>query len=831
VKPRFFAWLDRLPVGLKLSATLILVVVCTALVLLAIQHRLAGNLLDRHGRLALKDQLTAVDKVLALTLRQEPDPQQALRLAYRELKDSFLDTELVYLVGLNGQVHLPAELAEANLPPRDTLLHMVRVGGGLMEVRLESQDVWLAFHRLGDGRLVLVVQAHRRAVVGPILSALRRSFVAGTLALCLLAGVFAVWVARRELGRPLGRLTEAAERVAGGDLTPPDVLPGREDEVGRLSRALNKMTHTALEMVAEARATQSRFQQIFSDNRDAILIIGEDGSVEAVNPAAAQMFGFEGPEAMQGLESTEGLFARPAEREYYLEILGDQGFVKDYPAVLRRTDGTSFDALITATRRGRQARFAMVRDVTQTLAAQRALLESEERYRRLLENAPDIIYRWSIAEARFDYLSPAVESITGMRAQEILNDPGLLWHSVHPRSREKAVSHWRKMVRGEGPELFEHEFEFLHRSGETRWLRERSLLIRDRQGRAKAVEGLATDITQAKKLEQALRQGQQMVEATLQGLPAAVMVLDRHHRVVHWNRAMARLTGVPGERMVGTTDHWRPFYPQKRPVLADLILDMDWDEIRKLYGEKGLKRSPVIGGGLECEDFFPGLGGQDRHLYFLGAPIVDEDGKVVRVVETLVDLSDKRALEEELRRLSVTDDLTGLFNQRFFYATLRREVEAARRYGRPLSLLLMDLDLFKRYNDTYGHLEGDRVLARVAATAQAAVRSTDLPCRYGGEEFVVLLPQTDLAEALQVAERVRFEVEALVFHPQNARGEPEAARVSLSIGAAQFGPEQDMHELVRGADRAMYTAKEAGRNRVAAQRREGLVEVVAARAG
>jgi diguanylate cyclase (GGDEF)-like protein len=309
------------------------------------------------------------------------------------------------------------------------------------------------------------------------------------------------------------------------------------------------------------------------------------------------------------------------------------------------------------------------------------------------------------------------------------------------------------------------------------------------------------------------------------------MVLDRDHRVVHWNRAMTRLTGVPGEQMVGTTDHWRPFYPEKRPVLADLMLDMDWEAISRLYGDKGLKRSPVIGGGLECEDFFPDLGGQDRHLYFLGAPIVDEDGKVVRVVETLVDLSDKRALEEELRRLSVTDDLTGLYNQRFFYATLRREVETARRYGRPLCLLLMDLDLFKRYNDTYGHLEGDRVLARVAATVQEAVRTTDLACRYGGEEFVVLLPQTDLDEAEQVAGRVRAEVAALRFHPQGPRGEPRETTVSLSIGAARFLPEQDMHELVRAADAAMYAAKEAGRNRVAVQRRGGLVEVVSVGAG
>jgi diguanylate cyclase (GGDEF)-like protein len=228
---------------------------------------------------------------------------------------------------------------------------------------------------------------------------------------------------------------------------------------------------------------------------------------------------------------------------------------------------------------------------------------------------------------------------------------------------------------------------------------------------------------------------------------------------------------------------------------------------------------------LECEDFFVRLNGADRHLYFLAAPIMDEDGRVVRAVETLVDLTDKRALEDELRRLSVTDDLTGLYNQRFFYATLGREVEAARRYGAPLALLLLDLDHFKVYNDSYGHLEGDRVLRRFADSLQSAVRATDLACRYGGEEFVVLLPHTDLEEALVVAERIRHGVEDLEFYPVVPGQGQRKAGITVSVGASLFAPKGDMNELVRQADVAMYRAKEAGRNRVALYRGEGEVEV------
>ncbi len=821
-----FSWLNRLSVGVKLTGTLVLVVLLTASVLSIIQKSLTVQFLDEHATLNLRDRVGVAVKVMGLTRRQYPQPHEALDQAYRELKGSLEKDEIIYGLGLDGSVFVPFALQDFALPDRDTRMHMVRVGQGILRIELNGTQTWLGFDRLADGKLVLVVQAPRSSLVGHASEALWRSFLLAAVGLSLLVGVFAVWLARRELVNPLRRLTEEGERVAGGDLTPPEPLPGRLDEVGRLSRVLSAMTLAAQEMIEQARASQASFQQLFTDNRDAIIIIDDNDKIETVNPATAQIFGFASVEEMRKLDSSHGLFVNPSERQYYLELLAEQGFVKDFPALMRRKDGTHFNALITATLRGKHARFALVRDVTQTLAAQRALLESEERYRRLLENAPDMIYRWSIPDRRFDYLSPATETITGYSAAEVMASPDILWRMVHPEWKDQVLHHWRTRTKGEGPHLYEHEFLFLHKTGQTRWIRERSLLVRDQNGNPVAIEGLATDITQSKQLEEALRKGQMMVESTLQGLPAAVMVLDQDHKVVHWNKAMERLSGIAAQEVVGTNFHWKAFYTEPRPVLADLIIDMDWNAIKRLYGDKGLKPSPVIGGGLECEDFFPGMNGADRYLYFLAAPILDEDGRVVRAVETLVDLSDKRALEEELRRLSVTDDLTGLYNQRFFYATLSREVEAARRYGTPLAMLLLDLDHFKQYNDTYGHLEGDRVLRRFALTVQAAVRATDLACRYGGEEFVVLLPHTDLEEALVVAERIRAGVEELEFYPVVPGQGQRKARITVSVGAALFATGGDMNELVRQADVAMYGAKEAGRNRVGFYCGEGEVEVI-----
>ena len=195
--------------------------------------------------------------------------------------------------------------------------------------------------------------------------------------------------------------------------------------------------------------------------------------------------------------------------------------------------------------------------------------------------------------------------------------------------------------------------------------------------------------------------------------------------------------------------------------------------------------------------------------------MLDDKGAITGAVETLIDLSDKRKLEEELTRLSITDELTGLYNQRFLYATLDREVEAAKRYNQELALLLLDLDHFKHYNDTYGHLEGDEVLRECGTLVKSNVRMSDLAARYGGEEFVLLLPHTSRERALLVAERILKGIEDLEFLPSIKDKVLQKARITASVGVAIHQDGWGSRDLVFWADRAMYEAKHRGRNRVA----------------
>lgn len=169
-----------------------------------------------------------------------------------------------------------------------------------------------------------------------------------------------------------------------------------------------------------------------------------------------------------------------------------------------------------------------------------------------------------------------------------------------------------------------------------------------------------------------------------------------------------------------------------------------------------------------------------------------------------------QAANARLERLAVTDGLTGVFNHRRFHEALEAELLRSERHRRPMGVLMIDVDYFKKVNDVMGHPAGDELLRQLAVALARDLRATDLIARYGGEEFGVLLPETTKAEALQVGERMRATVEESIN-----RGRPWPHRITVSIGVATFPEDGKTHEdLLVAADQALYLAKRQGRNRV-----------------
>jgi len=223
-------------------------------------------------------------------------------------------------------------------------------------------------------------------------------------------------------------------------------------------------------------------------------------------------------------------------------------------------------------------------------------------------------------------------------------------------------------------------------------------------------------------------------------------------------------------------------------------------------GCPGVEAGPAVFVPLRLRDQTPGYLAVYRRR---GASVFDaEDVRLITLLAawTAVALENLR-LAQNVEKLAVTDDLTQVYNYRFLKSALRREIKRAGRYHQDLSLLMIDVDNLKTYNDHHGHLRGSFLLREMAGLFTAHVRSWDLVAKYGGDEFTVILPQTDLAGARTVAERLRMAVEEHTF-PLAHRGQ-----ITVSIGLAAFPEDgQTTSALIETADRALYLAKQRGRN-------------------
>ncbi len=314
--------------------------------------------------------------------------------------------------------------------------------------------------------------------------------------------------------------------------------------------------------------------------------------------------------------------------------------------------------------------------------------------------------------------------------------------------------------------------------------------------------------------------------AMMEHMVVPTFVLDAAGRVIIWNRACERLTGLKSADMLGTSEHWRAFYETERPCLADLVVFGRTEEIETLYVFHDRNHDAShLDRGRHAENWcvMPQVGTR-LYLSIDAGPIYDKEGELVAVVETLRDMTAQKEAQVELLRLVSRDSLTGLANRRAFDEVMKDAWSRALRDAQPVSLIMADVDHFKLYNDSFGHQQGDECLRAVARVLTAeARRPADLVARYGGEEFCVVLPNVDLEGAQVVAERIRAAVESLGI-PRASPG--IGAVVTLSLGVASIVPagEDSPESLLRHADRELYRAKHLGRNRVVGIQVENVAE-------
>ncbi|MBA4357110.1 MAG: hypothetical protein C0405_05210, partial [Desulfovibrio sp.] len=316
---------------------------------------------------------------------------------------------------------------------------------------------------------------------------------------------------------------------------------------------------------------------------------------------------------------------------------------------------------------------------------------------------------------------------------------------------------------------------------------------------------LTREIGERHLAESLLKESEQRFVDILEFLPDATFVIDRQGRVIAWNRAIVELTGVAAEQLLGRGDfeYALAFYGERRPTLIDLVLADD--PAQELNA--GIVR---MGRTLRTEIAVPSLRGRPVHLSAVATPLFNAQGAVIGAIESIRDVTERVNTQKKLSHHALHDTLTGLANRALFGNRLEHAIKRSlRRPDYRLAVLLLDLDHFKRINDTLGHLVGDVLLTTVARRLEAVVRDVDTVARLGGDEFVLLLDGIAAPrDAIHIAGRILEDMR----HPVQVGGRDihTSASIGIVFSSGEYGNPED---LLRDADIAMYRAKDLGRSR------------------
>ncbi len=419
-------------------------------------------------------------------------------------------------------------------------------------------------------------------------------------------------------------------------------------------------------------------------------------------------------------------------------------------------------------------------------------LQDLRSYAALLEGTLDNVGAYVFTkdrEGRYTYANRRVRELFGMTLEEIVGRDD---HAFFSGERSSDV--WRndEQVLAGGRAIETEECNTLAGSGETRWFWSAKTPLFDASGAITGMCGVATDITERKRLEGELEAQRQLLQTVLDHADDHIYMKDRERRYLYVNQRTARLYGRPVEAILGRRDE-----DLLTPEVAEAFARVDRQVL-----ERGEKR-------VDEERFSDSAHGE-RFYHSTKIPLFDEHGRVTSLIGFSHDITELVELRERLERMAKVDELTGAANRRRANERLEEEYRRARRYGQPLALLMFDIDHFKAVNDTHGHDVGDRVLAQLTAVVDERLRDTDLLARWGGEEFLVLAPETAIDGAHRLAEDLRRHVARQRF----AHG----LRLTISVGVAAHRADQSLHALVKRADDALYAAKRAGRDRVTTDR-------------
>ena len=542
---------------------------------------------------------------------------------------------------------------------------------------------------------------------------------------------------------------------------------------------------------------EESFRYLVQNSSDVITLVGADGKVRYVSPAIERVLGYK-PEERVGGTPFDLVHPDDAERARRLfeEGLRSPRVPLSIELRMRHKDGSWRHVEVTGTNllgeSGADAVVLNSRDVTARKEAEQRLREAEERYRMLVERVPAVVYIQEPtpkdeAPYRVAYMSPRVEEVLGYPSERFVSDPGLWDGLIHPEDLAAVTAEDKRTE--ETGEPFRMEYRMVAKDGSVVWVRDEAELIRTPQGEPLYWQGIMTDVTERKEAEERLRR---LANAAFEG----IVITDRG-KILEANDVYAEMHGYERSELVGRS---------VLELVAPGHRTRVWENILAGYEEP----YEVVDLRKDGTRFDAEVRGR-AFVY---------RGRTVRLT-AVRDTTERKAYERLLQYQALHDPLTGLPNRRLFSDRLEHALARSERTGKLVAVLFLDLDDFKRVNDSRGHEAGDRLLVAVAERLKRCLRPTDTVSRFGGDEFAVLLEEVEgLDEAAQVAERVLETLRAPVESGGEDEGE-EVVPVTASIGlATAVHGRGEPPNLLREADAAMYQAKREGKARYKAPERD-----------
>lgn len=429
---------------------------------------------------------------------------------------------------------------------------------------------------------------------------------------------------------------------------------------------------------------------------------------------------------------------------------------------------------------------------------ERRVKESEQWLSVILSSIGDAVIVAG-PDGRVLYMNPAAEKVTGWARRDAL-DKGIdeIFKLVASDTGESASGLLDEALGGLSVSFSSDSLMIINRGGELLPIDGTASAIKDGPGERSGAVVVFHDATERRNAMRTIADSERFLGNIFDSIHDPFSIIDRDFRIIRANDAYVRFR-ARGRDVIGKICH--KVVEGSDDVCKDCIVKRTFDASEPVTDERRVVLPDGSEGWVEISAY----------------PIFDDTGRVSHVIEYIRNISSRKRADDERRRLilelehiSRIDPLTGLMNRRALMDFLNQEVVRTRRYGRSLSLMICDLDNFKQINDTYGHSTGDNALQAVSRVFKGMARKADVAGRYGGDEFVIVMPETALKGAVDFAERIRLTTEGISVD----NGSGGTLGITLSIGVALLRESDTTDSLISRADAALYESKHKGRNRV-----------------